>query len=70
MENVQKYTHITSNNVDGFRYGEWAKLVGIVKIRGRDCYHVQFEDAKEQLPNVDYWPVIDSWDSYKFKRVE
>lgn len=60
-ENVKKYKAITSNNVDGFRYGTWAELVGLIKLKGKDCYVVKFSDGV-----IDLWPVIDSWDEYKF----
>jgi hypothetical protein len=60
--NVEKYTHITSTHVYGFRYGTWAQLKQLVIISGRQCYQVQFDDGI-----VDYWPVEDPLDAYKFK---
>ncbi len=61
-QNVEKFKEITANNVDGYRFGEWATLTGLITIRGRECYIVAFDNGM-----VDYWPVVDPLDDYKFK---
>lgn len=62
-ENVKKYNFITSNHVDGYRYGRWALLKGLTTLNGKECYIVQFNDGV-----IDYWPVVDPWDDYRFKQ--
>jgi hypothetical protein len=61
-QNLEKFGFITANNVDGFRFGQWARLSGLTTMRGNECYVVTFDDG-----TIDYWPVVDPWDDYKFK---
>ena len=44
----------------GFRPGEWAVLLGLDRVRGRDCYLVEFDDG-----TTSWWPVLQA-ERYEF----
>lgn len=46
----------------GFRWGEWATVIGLVWSNNRLCWHVMFPDGK-----TDTWVVEDPSDPYEFR---
>ena len=52
---------IRSTNSNGFRLGQWAKIVDFMWINNRICYVVEFIDGKK-----DTWVVYDPSDPYEF----
>lgn len=45
----------------GYRSGEWATLVNVIPLRGRDCYLVRFDDGAS-----DWWVCDDPDGLYEF----
>lgn len=46
----------------GFRCGEWANVTGIVNVRGRACWQVEFPDGV-----TDQWVISDKEGRYEFR---
>lgn len=54
-------TWIRSMHRDGFRSGQWARLLWNSEIQGRRCYHVRFGDGQ-----LDDWVINDPDGQYEF----
>lgn len=49
----------------GFRPGEWAVLRGLDRVRGKDCYLVEFPDG-----TTSWWPLTGQDEPYEFAQVD
>lgn len=45
----------------GFRPDEWAVLVGLDRVGGKDCYLVEFPDG-----TTSWWPLVSDAGPYEF----
>lgn len=57
--------NIRATHQYGFRNGEWARVLGVVWLNERPCYHIRFIDGKE-----DHWPIYDESDPYEFRPLQ
>ena len=55
-------SEVRSTHPNGFRSGEWGRILTTVESHGRDCYLIQWADGV-----TDWWPVVDPSDEREYR---